>query len=75
MMSKALPPSPGYRVPCLLETLLLKLGTEWLLSSEQGDVSQARGLPAEVTVDSVAAALQDLRQHLKQTQQDLVTCI
>ncbi|NXT81098.1 CP250 protein, partial [Zapornia atra] len=47
-----------------------------LLSSEQGHVwgpavSQARDLPAELTVDRVAAALQDLHQHLKQTQQDL----
>ncbi|XP_009959443.1 PREDICTED: centrosome-associated protein CEP250-like, partial [Leptosomus discolor] len=45
-------------------------------SSEQGHVwgltvSQARDLPAELTVDRVAAALQDLHQHLKQTQQDL----
>ncbi|XP_074698827.1 centrosome-associated protein CEP250 isoform X3 [Strix aluco] len=45
-------------------------------SSEQGHawgpaVSQARDLPAELTVDRVAAALQDLRQHLEQTQQDL----
>ncbi|KFO07136.1 Centrosome-associated protein CEP250, partial [Balearica regulorum gibbericeps] len=49
---------------------------KWLLSSEQGHVwgltvSQARDLPAELTVDRVAAALQDLHQHLKQTQQDL----
>ncbi|NXO52537.1 CP250 protein, partial [Aramus guarauna] len=49
---------------------------EWLLSSEQGHVwgltvSQARDLPAELTADRVAAALQDLHQHLKQTQQDL----
>ncbi|KAM6054219.1 LOW QUALITY PROTEIN: uncharacterized protein VSU04_011453 [Chlamydotis macqueenii] len=35
------------------------------------NVSQARDLPAELTVDRVAAALEDLRQHLKQTQQDL----
>ncbi|XP_042656756.1 centrosome-associated protein CEP250 isoform X3 [Tyto alba] len=45
-------------------------------SSEQGHVwslavSQARDLPAELTADRVAAALQDLHQHLKQTQQDL----
>ncbi|XP_074740603.1 centrosome-associated protein CEP250-like [Strix uralensis] len=45
-------------------------------SSEQGHawgpaVSQARDLPAELTVDRVAAALRDLRQHLEQTQQDL----
>ncbi|NXX74697.1 CP250 protein, partial [Urocolius indicus] len=50
--------------------------SEWLLSSEQGDtgdlsVSEARELPAELTADRVAAALQDLCQHLKQTQQDL----
>ncbi|XP_074748981.1 uncharacterized protein LOC141953935 [Strix uralensis] len=45
-------------------------------SSEQGHawgpaVSQARDLPAEFTVDRVAAALQELRQHLEQAQQDL----
>ncbi|XP_008945178.1 PREDICTED: centrosome-associated protein CEP250, partial [Merops nubicus] len=45
-------------------------------SSGQGDgkgvtVSQAWDLPAELTVDRVAAALQDLQQHLQQTQQDL----
>ncbi|NXL89550.1 CP250 protein, partial [Alectura lathami] len=49
---------------------------KWLLSSEQDRVwdltaSQARDLPVELTVDRVAAALQDLRQDLKQTQQDL----
>ncbi|KFW74285.1 Centrosome-associated protein CEP250, partial [Manacus vitellinus] len=33
--------------------------------------SQARDLPTELTVDRVAAALQDLRQHLEQTQKDL----
>ncbi|XP_027574919.2 centrosome-associated protein CEP250 isoform X1 [Pipra filicauda] len=45
-------------------------------SSEQGSAvgltaSQARDLPTELTVDRVAAALQDLRQHLEQTQKDL----
>ncbi|NXR02763.1 CP250 protein, partial [Sagittarius serpentarius] len=49
---------------------------KWLLSSEQGHVwgltvSQAKDLPAELTVDRLAAALQDLRQHLKQTQHHL----
>lgn len=64
----------------MLETLQFNLETEWLLSSEQGHiwdltVSQARDLPAELTVDRVAAALQDLHQHLKQTQLDLVMCV
>ncbi|KFP28124.1 Centrosome-associated protein CEP250, partial [Colius striatus] len=44
--------------------------------SEQDDargptVSEARDLPTELTADRVAAALQDLCQHLKQTQQEL----
>ncbi|KFV71282.1 Centrosome-associated protein CEP250, partial [Dryobates pubescens] len=48
----------------------------WLLSAAQGNawagaVTQAGDLPAELTVDRVAAALQDLQQHLKQTQHDL----
>lgn len=64
----------------MLETLQLKLETEWLLPSEQGHVwgltvSEAGDLPVEFTVDRVTTALQDLRQHLKQTQQDQVTCL
>lgn len=34
--------------------------------------SQARDVPAELTVDRVAAALQDLQQHLEHFQKDLV---
>lgn len=36
--------------------------------------SQARDVPAELTVDRVAAALQDLQQHLEHFQKDLVIC-
>lgn len=78
--SKALPPLLCRKRPCFLETLRVKLETEWLLFSEQGHfwggtVSQDGDLPVELTVDRVAAALQDLHQHLKQTQQDLVMCV
>ncbi|XP_053849124.1 centrosome-associated protein CEP250 [Vidua macroura] len=45
-------------------------------SSEEGHVlgltaSQAGDVPAELTVDRVAAALQDLQQHLEHSQKDL----
>ncbi|XP_062361087.1 centrosome-associated protein CEP250 [Cinclus cinclus] len=45
-------------------------------SSEEGHVmgltaSQARDVPAELTVDTVAAALQDLQQHLEHSQKEL----
>lgn len=36
--------------------------------------SQAGDVPAELTVDRVAAALQDLQQHLEHSQKDLVMC-
>lgn len=77
--TKVLPPSAMYK-QILLETSKLKHETEWLLSSEQDrvwnlTVSQAKDLPVELMVDRVAAALQDLRQDLKQTQQDLVMCL
>lgn len=36
--------------------------------------SQARDVPAELTVDEVGAALQDLWQHLEHSQKDVVMC-
>lgn len=36
--------------------------------------SQAGDVPTELTVDRVAAALQDLQQHLEHSQKDLVMC-
>lgn len=36
--------------------------------------AQARDAPTELTVDRVAAALQELWQHLEHSQKDLVMC-
>ncbi|OWK50835.1 Centrosome-associated protein CEP250 [Lonchura striata] len=65
--------------PCFLETTGLNLEKDCLLFSEEGHVmgltaSQAGDVPAELTVDRVAAALQHLQQHLEHSQKDLVMC-
>lgn len=62
-----------------MEATELNLETECLLFSEEAyvmglTVSQAGDVPTELTVDRVAAALQDLQQHLEHSQKDLVMC-